>query len=172
MKKQLIIVGMIPVLIAVGFSGCTENNTANELGYQNTEFGFALNPPEGWTIQDVSNQYAVFVSFLGPTEDNFQINIYISNATLETGETIAGKAEELTDMYSSNENFSLIISDETTVNDMNAYEIVYTMNTLKQKMVLVEKNNKVLILVYSALETSYDKYLTVFEESLNSLVIE
>jgi len=174
MKKQLVIIGIMVLLTIIGLSGCTEtsDDIFNVLRYVNEDYGFGLNPPEGWTIEETGGGLGTTVIFLGPTEDNFSINMVISADTLDIGETLNSKVDEVTDMYASNENFSLLINDETTINGMNAYEIVYTMNILKQKMILVEKNAVVIILVYSALETSYNNYSTVFENSVNSLVIE
>ena len=130
-----------------------------------------MNPPEGWTIQDLSNEYGVFVSFLGPTEDNFQINIFITANTSDSEDNLNTVVEQY-QVLLSNPNITVDISRETTVNGMNAYEFVYSANMLKQKLVLVEKDNLVLVLVYSALESSYDNYVTVFDESVSSLVIE
>ncbi len=173
MKLQIGIIGITLLLIVVSQSRCIEaqDDVFTDLEYSNTEYGFGINPPEGWTVQETGGGLGIIVMFLGPTEDNFNINMVISSDTLETGETLSILADEFIDLYEVNENFTLILSGETTVNDMNAYEIEYTMNILKQKMVMVEKNNKILILVYSALETSYDNYIAVFEESVNSLII-
>jgi len=172
MKKQLLIVGITVLLIAVGLCGCTDkqDDMLSGLEYINEEYDFGLNPPEGWTV-DETGGFGTVVMFLGPTEDNFGINIVITTDTLDSSKTLSILAGEFIELYSVDANFTLILSSETTVNGMNAYEIAYTMNILKQKMVMVEKNNVILILVYSALETSYDTYLTLFEESLSSLTI-
>ena len=174
MKKQLLIIGITLVLLAIGLSGCTDtqDDMLSGLGYVNEEYGFGLNPPEGWAVQDLSNDYSVFVYFLGPTEDDFQVNMFISNSTLDIGETLSGITEEFIETFSGDPNFTLILNNERIVNGMNAYEIKYTSNILKQNIVMVEKNKLILVIIYSALESTYDNYSSVFEESINSLVVK
>ena len=172
MKKQLMIVGIMLVLIVVGLSGCTDEDALSGLGYRNTEFGFGLNPPEGWTVEEIPGGYDLIVGFLGPTEENYQVSMTVFNFTLDVEETIKNSTERITEPFIGDPNFTLDLSNERTVNGMNAYEIAYTANLIKQKMVAVEKNELVLLLLYSALVSTYDNYLPVFEESVNSLVIE
>ena len=58
---------------------------------------------------------------------------------------------------------------------MSAYEIIYAylqgVYNLKQKQVIVEKNRNTIILTYSATISSFDNYLSVFEQSVSSIVI-
>ena len=166
-KHQKILVfgiGMILVMLAIGLSGCTEEEKSSDLGYKNTEYGFALNPPEGWTVEENTGFLGTVAMFLGPTEDNFNINMVITANISDSGDKLDTAVEEF-QIFLSDSDITIDISRETIVNEMNAYEFVYSANTLKQKMILVEKGNLVLGLVYSALENSYDNYVTVFDES-------
>ena len=178
MKKIFVIVVIATFLICVGFSGCfdgKDDNALNNLGYSNTLYGFGLNPPEGWTI-DESNP-DIIVSFIGPTYENGTVNIRIAAGQLETGMTLYDSAMDLMIQYLDTYFGEYTINSITnrTINDMNAFEIIYTIIQnevqVKQKQVWIEKSRKTLILSYSAISDVFDTYDTVFEESLSSVVI-
>ena len=178
MKKELLVIGITLVLLAVSLSGCSDTSKEDELrglGYSNTVYGFGLNPPSGWTT-DESGLMGTIVIFYGPTEDNFTVNVFVTAGQLETGETLSDSVEEVIEFYTNYfTNFSLLSSNARTVNGMAAHEIIYTylqgVNNLKQKQVMVEKNRKTIILTYSAIVSSYDNYLSVFDQSVSSIVI-
>lgn len=174
MKTKLLIVVITLVFLAVGLSGCTQEDALSGLGYINRNYSFGLNPPAGWTV-DENDPFGAIVRFYGPIDEE-GVNIGITGPSLLDGETLSSVvAQTITTYESLFTNFSLISSDSRTVNSMNAYELVYTFTQgtfqLKQKQVAIEKDNKALVLTYSALLSSYDTYLSVFEQSLSSLVI-
>lgn len=179
MKKSLLIVGVAVLLITIGFSGCIDNNnsTLRNLGYSNTAYGFGLNPPDGWRVDE--SQGGSVVGFFGPEVDGFTINILIGVAEYQTGETVKNVAEYVMEgAITSKTNFSLVSSGPRTVNGMNAYEFVATYISdyvqdvvAKVKEVFIEKNRKGLMICLTVPENSYDEYETVFEESLSSVVI-
>ena len=73
------------------------------------------------------------------------------------------------------ENFSLIIEGDLSVNEMNAYQIEFITNlnnqTLRFKIVVVQKENLSAAIIYQASLNIFEDYLSDFEESLNSLVL-
>lgn len=178
MKKSLLIIGVAALLITIGLSGCIDNNSAlRNLGYSNTAYGFGLNPPDGWRVDET--QSGAVVGFFGPEVDNLTLNILIAPVEFSPGETVKNTAEYVIgtgpDSYT---NFSLVSSGARTVNGMNAYEFVATYISsyvqdavVKAKEVIIEKNRKGLIAGYSAPENSFDVYDIVFEESLSSITI-
>ena len=180
MNKSFLIIGVAVLLITVGLSGCfgiTQQDKLSGLGYSNTVYGFGLNPPDGWRVDET--QSGALVGFFGPIVDNFTINILIAPVEFSPGETVKNTAEYVIgNGPESHTNFSLVSSGARTVNGMNAYEFVATYISsyvqdvvVKSKEVIIEKNRKGLIAGYSAPENSFDVYDTVFEESLSSVVI-
>jgi len=129
MKKSLLLIGVVALLITIALSGCFDNNSAlKNLGYSNTEYGFGLNPPEGWRVDET--QGGTLVGFFGPAADNFTINILIGVAEFAPEETVKNVAEYLMESaQNSKTNFSLVSSGARTVNGMNAYEFVATYNS-------------------------------------------
>ncbi len=180
MKKQFLIIGMTLAMIAIGLSGCTEEDkleedSLNDLNYSNEEFGFGLNPPEGWTISE-DYVYGVSVLFYGPMEDG-PPNLEISVPTmLGSGETLQSTAEESIEMYDGiYVNFSLISSNAITINSMNAYEFVYTLEDVfssKEKMIFVETNSGTFFKIhFVATQTAYDTYVSIVDQSISSFTM-
>ena len=171
MKKHLVVGGITLVLIIVSLCGCT--NTPSGLRYTNSKYGFGLNPPEGWTTQEAPTPNGTMILFIGPeTLGNFTTNMGIMIDTSFSGHTLQNLSHKIIEPFLGNMNFSLLQNTEITVNGMNAYEIVYTMDLLKQKIVIVEKNTLVLVIIYLTLTSTYNTYLSDFDASVNSLVIE
>jgi len=175
MKKK-IAVGIIVMLIVIGLSGCTQDTRLDHLGYANYQYGFGLNPPEGWTI-DESGQNDDVVGFNGPTMEGDFAVLYISKPyDLIYGVTLFDVAEETIEYCNTNlSNFTLISKNNRTINGMNSYEIVYTMNIsflpIKAKQVMVEMEGKYFYITFTALSYAYDSYLPVIEQSINSFTI-
>ena len=101
MRKELLIIEITLMLSAVSLSGCfdaSEEDELSGLGYSNTVYGFGLNPPPGWTI-DESGSMGTIVIFYGPSKDNFTVNMVITAGQLETGETLSDSIEVIIDYY-------------------------------------------------------------------------
>jgi hypothetical protein len=176
MKNKIIVLGLTLVLVAIGLSGCTQEDPLKGLGYINKQYGFGFNPPEGWAVNE-SGMMGSLAVFIGPIVDPFSVNIVITTSDLASGETLASTIQAVIENYTIYyPNFLLGSESGRTINGLNAYEIVYTYTynytqgiyQIEQKQVAIEKNGKVIILTYSALETSYDAYLAVFEQSASS----
>jgi len=83
----------------------------------------------------------------------------------------------LIDYYShtSFKNFLLISSEPKTINGINAYEMVYSEGQepymLQHKQVLFEKNEKIYSLTYISLASTFDTYISVVDQSINSFTL-
>lgn len=174
MKKQLIIVGIALVLIVVGLSGCTEEDALSGLGYVNREYGFGINPPEGWTINESSSIAGTIVKFETPINgDDYALFVIGTPTYLFTGETLSELIDLMIENYNiSFTNFSLISKNSRTINGMDAYEFVYVFDrtlTVKQKEIVIEENpENVHLLIYNASPDSYDKYISMIDQSVDS----
>ncbi len=174
MKKQLFIVGITVLLIAVGLSGCTDKQQADisSLDYSNSQYGFGFNPPEGWVEQEAN------YSFIAYSPPNLQ--------PLESVMFTVEQAESLDDIYSyadmavlfieSQPVNSIVSRSERKVNNMNAYEIVYTGDfgwfVQKTKYVYIQKTLLThFLVIFSSPDYLYDEYNSDFEECLSSFTI-
>lgn len=178
MRKK-IIAATIVILLFVGISiGCTENKKSDQgessnLNYNNNQYNFGLNKPEGWTIKE--NEQSFVVLFNGPTTD--AVNIGISQpAPLSTGETLNSVVQQVLSYYSTVlTNLTIISNNTRVINGMDAHELVISNNMsnifVKQKQVFIENNGIVYTITYTALLNTYDKYISVADECVNSFTI-
>lgn len=179
MRKKIIATTIIVLILVVISIGCTENKKSDEgktitLSYNNSQYNFGLNQPEGWTIRE--NEQNFVVLFIGPTIDAVNIGISVP-APLSTGGTLTSAVEEVMSYYPTMNltNLTIISNSSRVINRMDAHEIVisHTMNgySLKQKQVLIENNGIIYTITYTALLNTYDKYISVIEECINSFTI-
>ena len=178
MKKQLLIVGVMLILIIVGLSGCTdkEDGIFSGLGYINEEWGFGLNPPEGWSVEYESSAYVIFVKSL---DDNITRNMTFAILAfkLDENKTIRSLYESTLENLNNFSDATLISNKERTVNGREAYEIVamkikQNIQT-EQKTILIEVNKNLLLIInYEGPLDLHDLYDPVIEQSINSLVID
>jgi len=146
-------------------------STASVQAYTNGKHGFSIDPPIGWSVEEPT--YAVVV-FRGPTEEGFtvNVNIQVETTTASLDEYIdAGKQNLETAL----ENFNLLSEGPRTINNVDAYELVFTFTyygvTVKEKQVVLMENGKAFIITYAALPTTYQTYLPTFENSVQTFKI-
>jgi len=150
------------------------------LGYYNKEHRFGLNPPEGWIIEEKPSlkfpQVVVQFSAHNKTIFSGSPNFGVAQFELSSQESLRDFASrDIAKQQPAFQSFSVISKNERKINCMNAYEIVFTciinMQVGMQKIVYIEKNNKVLALAYASSVDNYELFLSDFEKSLNSLII-
>jgi hypothetical protein len=175
MNKNLIIIGLLAISIFLVLSGCTNSSEQlKDLSYTNTEYEqkFGFNPPEGWTKDE--NDAFDLVRFYGPTIDEFTVNLGLSDpGTLSSGENLNSLVQDILDNYPAIITNYLLISEESLeINGMNAHEIIYTMQQgvydLKQKQVVIECNNVVYALTYTASQNSFEDYESIVDQSIST----
>ena len=159
MKKQLLIVGITLVLIAVGLSVCTQEESSDL--YINTDLGFSINPPDGWTLVETGDA----VEFYGyEDEDGYVTVMYIVPTTQELGYRSEESMKEANEDVSEGlYGFTIISQQERTVDGQNAYEFVMSFfigeDEFKVKQIGVEKDDKILSVNYNSPIDTYDTYL-------------
>jgi len=177
MKVKLMSVIVVAVVIVGVFLFIPLDNPLSNLGYVNEKYGFGLNPPEGWTVEDESTTY-VFFGY--SVDDNITrtLSFSIHATILDEEESTRGVFESTFEPIlnnSTSSNVTLISYNERTVNDMEAYEIVAIENrhnfSTEKKLMYVGNNKKLLLIQYVASPDLYNTYDSVIEQSLNSLVI-
>jgi len=197
MKKQLIIVGIIVLLVAVGLSGCFEkNNPLDDLNYVNEELGFGFNPPEGWDIITDATHHIIFFH---PSDTDELISLSIVKPYVyEENETLYSYSEKLKSSYythteeipNATVNYTInnLTGKNATINENPAYEMfcnsTVEINSLgwnetyyeMRKIFLIEKNKKLFEIhyishVYEDSGELYEYYLPLVNQSINSFTI-
>jgi hypothetical protein len=138
--------------------------------YTNNKYGFSIEPPAGWSVVEPS--WAA-VAFIGPTEYGFtvNVNIQVETTSASLSEYVSLAKSQLRNL----EDFYEISEGPRTINNVNAYEIVYTWTysgrTIQQKQVYLVKGGKAFVITYTASLDTYSKYLPTFESSLQTFKI-
>jgi len=86
MERTPILVVAILVISAIFLSGCIDgedDSALSNLGYSNTLYGFGLNPPADWTVDE--SKPDVIVTFIGSSYGNGTVNLIINAGQLEIG---------------------------------------------------------------------------------------
>ncbi len=138
--------------------------------------GFSINPPSGWTIEQLANVPGMAVVFLGPIESNVQVQMSVSINTTSLGLTDYVAAIKSRNASNPNfTNYTIVMEGPTIIGGLGAYQIVATFsqggfNLEHMEVVFVENRNA--YLVYSlAPKTVYDAYSPVFTESAQTFKI-
>jgi hypothetical protein len=140
--------------------------------YTNEKHGFLIDPPSGWTVDD-TNPKAVVI-FQGPLEEGFivNVNIQVESTTMTLEQYVSAGKKLLPNALS---NYTLESERNRVINQLDAYELVYTFTQagfdVKIKQVLLVKYGKAFVITYAALLTTYQKYLSSFEASVETFKI-
>lgn len=173
-KLKLTIVILIIIIVIASFIIYTLFNSSDSNGalektpYTNTEKGWSIKYPKGWDISEGPNGDAVFTD--KSSEDIF-LNIRVEPSHLYTleDEIERQKQDILVNDY------NILSERNRIVNSMSSYEFVYTHEEnsgwVKEKIVLVEKDYKVFKILYSSGLDTYDKYISLAEECINTFEI-
>lgn len=142
--------------------------------YTNQEYNFSIEPPSGWTVDDTTTLAVVF--FYGPTEWSFRVNVNIQVESLPTTMTVeqyASAVKEQLRIFL--DNYELVSERTRVINEVDAYELILTFAqagiSIKEKQVYLVEAKKAYIIAYAASPTSYQKYLSAFESSVETFKI-
>ncbi len=183
-KKKNIAVITLFILAFVLCSGCTQKIKADalsRLGYSNREFGFGLNPPTNWTL-DENESYGNYVIFNCPqNESGIPVSMSINVSQVNSSETLQSYFDrfiEENERSGKISNYTLISrTDRTLYSSISliAYENIYTYTgqearVIKVKNLLMEPKEDVIICFQFITPVStYGTYEFDFEFSLVSL---
>lgn len=143
--------------------------------YVNSKYGISIVPPEGW-VTDESQPLKRVVAFLGPTEDDFAVNMVILIRKLPYEISLEEFIKEGKKDLVNFQDFNMVSERDRIIDGIEAHEWVFTfkMDTfnLKEKQVFLIKNGKVYLITCAALQSNYDTYEPIFEESIQTLKID
>ena len=179
-KKNMAVITMF-ILVFVLCSGCTQKIKADalsRLGYSNREFGFGLNSPANWTL-DENESYGNYVIFNCPqNESDILVSMSINVSQVNSSETLQSYFDrfiEENERSSKISNYTLILRTERTLCNIIVYENIYTYTgsedrVIKVKNLLMEPKEDVIICFqYTTPVSTYGTYEYDFEFSLVSL---
>jgi len=184
MKKQLVIVGIIAILLAVGFSGCeektSENGDSNEPGfytYENTEKGISIEYPDTWNKyenpQQVPDVLALFSSpSTEPTKTgNLMISVLI-NDSLTMDWFKQAHIENLSIFHT---DLTIIYEDSAMLSDLPAYKIIFTFTqegyTWRQLEIWTIKDNTLYLLLHQADQANHNEFIDIIDQMIESFKI-
>jgi len=142
--------------------------------YTNDRYGFSIDPPSGWTIEEPS--WAA-VAFVGPTIEDFRvnINIQVESTSLPLAQYVSASKTTILAMYGGSDFILLAEGPRNRINNVDAYELVFTLTssgrTVKDKQVYLVNGGKGFVITYTALSTTYQEYLPDFETSVQTFNI-
>jgi hypothetical protein len=148
-------------------------NDLEPQAYSNAKYGFTINQPKGWSINKQPASGAK-VSFRNPQFDNgvFQANISVQVGTTTLGLDNFVKYLNGQDSKTLQDN-KLLTRENLDVNGMPAILASGTflspfdkMGTLKVLCLYIVKNGAAYVIQGTALESTWDKYESLFKSSL------
>ena len=153
--------------------------TLGHLEYINTKYGYGLNKPEDWIIDDYYNgEFELRFRIQDISRSNLSLSVRPPYRDIFSQEVknLSSEVARLLDYYENNasENITLLSHSEKTINGMDAYEFVVSSQQYgnwKTKTVYVEKGDCLFKLEYKTLPEYYDTYISVVNESIDSFMM-
>jgi len=187
MKKQLMIVGIIAILLAVGFSGCeeksSENGDNNEPGfytYENAEKGISIEYPATWNkwnkYEDPPQAPSVLVLFTSKSEEPTKTGSLMISVIVNDSMTMDWfKPAHIENLSILIPDFNIMYEDSTILSDLPAYKIIFTFTqdlyTWRQLEIWTIKDNTLYLLVHQADQAYYDTFTDIIDQMIESFKI-
>jgi len=180
-KKKVIVVISIFMLAFILYSGCIQKSKADaisRLDYSNRVFGFGLNIPVNWTLDENEScgNYAIF--YCPQNETSNPVSLSINASQVNSSETLDSYFDlfiEESKINGKMSNYTLISRTDRTVSQIITYENIYTYAGLgdcviKVKNLLMEPKEDVIICFqYTTPVSTYGTYEYDFEFSMFTL---
>jgi len=159
----------------------------DHLDYSNTRFGFGLNLPEDWTVEEGGlyssggGQVPIFY-LANQSWENLSLLVgppsrYSGNLSEEINEKSESIAKILNDSNYTiyYENYSLETQGSTIINGMEAYEFVtsyeYNGIIIKTREIFIEEDDRLFSIHISGYGELYEEHMSNIDESLDSSFI-
>ena len=187
MKKQLLIVVIALVSVAVGLSGCTkqtpENGDGNEPAfytYENTEKGISIDYPATWTkYENPPHAEGVLVLFTSQSEEPTEIgSLMVSVLDLEDYMNMdwfkQAHIENLS-IQPAYSDFIIIYEDSAILSYLPAYKIIFTFTqdlyTWRQLEIWTIKDDTLYLLVHQVDQANHNEFTDIIDQMINSFEI-
>jgi hypothetical protein len=183
-RRALFVVGVLLAMAGVacgggGGSGATTPPSTGQLKtYVNSERGFSIAYPEGWTpVQGAGRAIVGFASPKEGTADQFQENVTVSSEDLPSSSISIDQytAAALGQVQKVITGFHLESSEDATVAGKPGHRIVYTGTQerfqLRWQQAFTIVGDSVWILTFVAEEDSYDRYVATARSMFDSFTL-
>ncbi len=187
MKKQLVIVGIVILLLAVGLSGCQEkssengdNNEPDFYTYENTEKGISIEYPDTWNKYENPQQVpGVLVLFSSPSAEptktgNLMISVLDLEGYMDMDWFKDAHIENLS-IHPAYSDFNIIYEDSAVLSDLPAYKIIFTFTqegyTWRQLEIWTIKDNTLYLLMHQSDQAYYDTFTDIIDQMIESFEI-
>ena len=176
-RRAFSVKGLFVLAVVLGFvSGSVASIVQAQQTYHNEEYGFSIEPPSGWTVNE-SGLMETAVIFYGPIGENFAVDFAIKvldAAGMTLNEVVNADKQNASLSLT---NFTLLSEQSRIIDNIDAYEIVYTFTLeefdVKSKAVYLLKDDRVYAIDFAAIPPgNYDEYLPTFEASVETFKIE
>ena len=183
MKKFKSIFALILIILMILMCSCSKAKNKGYSLFKSSPIGFELEYPSYWDKEiDNKNKIVAFVSPNVGLDDNYRENLTVASQDAGDGiETIEDyiKAYKIS-LKQNLKNFELISEQPVTVDDNEAYEIIYTSQSdekeestsLKFMQTLVLKDKKVIIISYLAEPDSYSFFMPYIKTIMSTIKIK
>jgi hypothetical protein len=138
--------------------------------YVNSNNQFSMNPPSGRGV-DSSGIYGTTVVFYGPTDTGFRVNmnVVVESTSLTLSAYVSASKSQL---YAGLTNYYIVSEGPKTIGGIDGYELVGTFtqgaSSIKNKQDFLVQNQKAYVITSTALQSNYDTYQPVFDESVQT----
>ena len=145
------------------------------LTYENTQYGFRMSYPAGWTVQE--NTGGAAVTFQAPSEgrdDLYRENMRITVEDLSSNPmSLAQYKDAQLAKRQALDNFNKIIDGPYKISGFNGWKIAYMANTgmlMEWVEIFTVKGTTAYDLSFSAMESHYAKYVVAMDTMVKSFV--
>jgi len=184
MKKQLLIVVIMLVLLAVGFSGCEEkssengnNNEPDFYTYENTEKGVSIEYPDTWNKYENPPQVPdVLALFSSPSAEPTKTgNLMISVLIIDSMTMDLFKQAHIENLSVLLTDLNIIYEDSATLSGLPAYKIIFTFTqdlyTWRQLEIWTIKDNTLYLLVHQSDQANHNEFTDIIDQMIESFKI-
>lgn len=179
MKLLFLIAGLFITFIS---SAQTGNSDVKWLLHKDSAYNVSIQYPSDWQLKPANDRSRFFIASYPETEeDKFRENLNCVVHNIEDGSTIQQAEEDIVKTLTGiMAEFKIVQSGYSKWNNADAYELEYTCtyaNTdVKYDLHMLQKatiiNGKLYVLTFSALNTTYDKYIGKVRKMFDSFKIQ
>jgi hypothetical protein len=166
--------GMITTFFALilFFCGCLDTQLTTN--YTNEEFGFGIDPPENWVLQEFDN--VSWIVSWGPTRNSSVLFLITKPYRLDEGLALSTFADDIEETLPNKYlNYSTLNRDWLTIRGSTAYEIEYTYQEnnsfIKERQLAIKHTRSVFIIKYSTPLVDYDTFFPKVNNSISTFQI-
>jgi len=181
MKKQLVIIGIIAILLSVGFSGCeesSENGDNDEPGfytYENTEKGISIEYPDTWNKYENPLQDVLVLFSFPSAEPTKTGNLMISVLIIDPMTMDLFKQAHIENLSMLFTDFTIIYEDSAMLSDLPAYKIIFTFThdlyTWRRLEIWTIKDNTLYLLIHQSDQANHNEFIDIINQMIESFKI-